>query len=125
MISRLTFLVRAASGMNALLGAALMFSPLVAGHPAASRPDAWAGLAVGGVIMAFGVARLPAPEEFPALSWANLALGACVLVSPWLLRFASNEDLMWSGVAVGGTVMMLAGTSARVTALIRQRLMRA
>ena len=121
MTSRLTLLARLSSGMNGLLGAAIMFSPLVSGHAAASRPDAWAGLGLGGIIMTFGVARLLAPEEFRALSWANLALGACILVSPWLLRFASNDDLMWAGVAVGTAVMVLAGTSARVTELIRQK----
>jgi hypothetical protein len=60
----------------------------------------------------------------PVLSWINLALGVCILISPWLLRFASNEDRMWAAVALGGSVMMLAAVSAKMTVLMRQKLSR-
>ncbi len=45
-------------------------------------------------------------------------------MSPWLLRFDSDEGRMWTAVAIGGTVMILATFSAKATLMMRQRLSR-
>ncbi len=116
---------RLASGLNGLLGAWIMFAPVVTGETAHhADPSIWAIVTLGGFLMIFGMMRLTRPEELPVLSWLNLALGACILLSPWLLRFAWDEDRMWTAVALGTTVMILAALSAKMTLLMRQRLAR-
>jgi len=113
-----------ASGINGLLGAWTMIAPIATGDLSGHNPDVWATLTLGGIVMTLGMTRALAPEELPVLSWVNLAAGVCILVSPWLMRFAANEDRMWTAVAVGGTVMILAALSAKVTLLMRHRLLR-
>ena len=120
----LTLIARLASGVNGLLGAWLMIAPLVTGDLSQHNSNVWAILALGGIVMAFGMTRLMSPEEWPVLSWINLVLGGCILVSPWLLRFASDEERMWAAVVLGGTIMVLAASSAKVTASMRQRVYR-
>jgi SPW repeat len=115
---------RVASGINGVLGAWVMLSPIAFGYVPHHDSDTWAALVVGGILMMFGMMRLLSPGELPILSWINLALGTFVLLSPWLLRFASNEARTWSDVALGAVVMVLAACSARVTLLMRQRLSR-
>lgn len=114
---------RLASGTNGLLGAWIMIAPLVTGNISDHNPAVWASLALGGFLMTFATTRLIAPEELPVLSWINLTLGGCILIAPWLLRFASDEDRMWAAVILGGTVMALAASSAKATLLMRHRLL--
>jgi hypothetical protein len=111
--------------MNGLLGACIMLLPLLSGGASHHNADVWAMLVVGGILMAFGMTRLLSPEDLPVLSWLNVALGACILLSPWLLRFASNETLMRADVTVGGVIMLLAAVSAKITLLTKQRPFRA
>jgi hypothetical protein len=118
---RLMLIGRVASGMNGLLGACMMVAPVVTGDISRHNPDVWVSLALGGIVMVLGMTRLISPEELPVLSWINLALGSCILLSPWLLRFASDEDQLWTAVTFGGTVMILAALSAKATLLVRQR----
>jgi hypothetical protein len=125
MSRHLTLVGRVASGLNGLLGACIMLSPVLLGYATHHDSDVWASLVIGGVLMIFGMTRLISPEELPLLSWLNLALGACVILSPWLFRFAADETRMWTAVALGGVVMVLAALSARVTLLLRQRVYRA
>ena len=124
MSPRMMVIVRLASGINGLLGAWIMVAPLVTGTLSDHNSDVWVTLSLGGILMSFGMTRLISPQEWPVLSWINLALGACILSSPWLLRFASDEDRMWTAVALGGTVMVLATLSAKLTLLMRQKLFR-
>jgi len=118
-------IARLASGINGLLGACMMLAPLFTGAVSDHNPLAWGILILGGIVMTFGMTRLFSPEELPALSWMNLAVGASIVLSPWLLRFAADEDRMWAAVAVGGTVMILAALSVKGTVSMRQRLFRA
>lgn len=121
---RLTLIGRAASAVNGMLGAWLMMSPIVSGYASYHDSDVWAVLVVGGTLMTFGMMRLLSPDELPVLSWLNFALGTFVLISPWLFRFSSDEARMWSDVALGAVVIMLAAFSARATLLMRKRLYR-
>jgi len=121
MSPRLILIGRLASGANALLGAGIMVAPLVTGNISQHNPAVWASLTLGGTLMSFGMTRLISPEEWPVLSWINLTLGACILIAPWLLGFASDEERRWTAVVLGGTVMVLAALSAEVTLLMRQR----
>jgi hypothetical protein len=40
--------------------------------------------------------------------WANLALGAWLLVSPWALGFSRSTVLMWNAVVLGVLIFVLA-----------------
>ena len=41
--------------------------------------------------------------------WASLALGAWLLVSPWVLGFSRTRPLMWNAVIFGALVLVFAG----------------
>jgi len=114
---------RFASGANGLVGAWIMVAPLVTGNLSQPNPAVWASLTLGGLLMIFGMTRSLAPDELPVLSWINLALGGCILTAPWLLRFATDDERMWTAVGLGGGVMAMAAASAKATLLMRQRLL--
>lgn len=112
---------RIASGVNCLLGVGIMISPLVFGFAARGGSFVLVSLTVGAAIMTLGMARFVAPGELPFLSWTNSVLGACILLSPWMFFFDSNQARMWTDVVAGGGVMLLAAVSATMTLVMRQR----
>ena len=93
----------------------MLVTPLLSVDATRHRSQIWASVFVGGIVMAFGMTRLMSPEGLRALSWANLVLGACILLSPWLFRFSSDEMLMWAGVIVGALIMAFAAMSVTMT----------
>lgn len=106
--------------VNALAAAFLFVSPWLlgfAGEQAASW-NAWiSGLVIAGLALA-AVVDLKEWEE-----WVNLILGLWVAVAPWLLGFAAIATAMWTHVAIGVGVAILAAVelwmihqSPRVTA---------
>ena len=51
-----------------------------------------------------------AVEAFRAWEeWVNVALGAWLLVSPWVLGFSRSGTLMWNAVIFGALVLVFAG----------------
>lgn len=40
--------------------------------------------------------------------WANLALGAWTIVSPWALGFAGNNAVAWSAWIIGAAIVVFA-----------------
>ncbi|NNM75187.1 SPW repeat protein [Enterovirga aerilata] len=91
--------------VNAIVGAGLFLSPWLFGfsdHQTASW-NAWTvGLLVAIVAVA-AVAQLQAWEE-----WVNLALGAWLIVSPWILGFTALASAFWCTLAAGLVVAVLA-----------------
>lgn len=90
-----------------LLGVWLFAAPWALGYmnlPAA----AWNSWIFGVVIAAFSVAALIQFQTWE--EWVNVAVGIWLLVSPWVLGFASNETAtaLWNHVAVGLVVGGLA-----------------
>jgi hypothetical protein len=61
------------------------------------------GIAVA-VLAAIALFAFAAWEE-----WINLALGAWLLVSPWLLGFSTSAALMWNAVIIGVLIALFAG----------------
>jgi hypothetical protein len=45
----------------------------------------------------------------PWEEWANFALGAWLLASPWVLGFSGSGLLMWNAVIFGALVLFFAG----------------
>lgn len=46
--------------------------------------------------------------------WANILIGAWVIVSPFALGFAQNSPVRWDNIAVGIAVVVLTFAAARV-----------
>jgi len=91
--------------INAIAAAFLFVSPWLFGFSGEQSPawNAWiSGLLIAGLALA-AVASLQEWEE-----WINLALGLWVAVAPWLLGFAGITYALWTHVAVGIGVAILA-----------------
>ncbi len=102
------------SGLDVLLGIWLLISPWVLMFQS--------GVAVGndvvlGIIVAIvaGI-RFSNPEQSTSgLSWLNFLLGFWVLISPWVLGFATLPAPLWNNIACGVAIMILAASSALST----------
>lgn len=84
--------------INLLLAACLFLSPWLLGFMGEAIParNAWivaAGLAV------IAIAALTAFAEWE--EWVNLALGAWLIIAPWMLGFAGHLEAMWTHVIFG------------------------
>ena len=91
--------------LNALLGLWLIVSPWALGFVSETAPawNAW----VPGVIIA--VAAIAALVAFHAWEeWVTAALGAWLVVSPWILGFVALTIAFWNTVLVGVVVAALA-----------------
>ena len=98
------------SGLNLIAGVWLIVSPFVL--TLAAFPDArWNNVAAGVAIAVLAAVRMGASNHF-GLSWVNTALGAWVLVSPWILGFATSATLRWNNVITGAVVALVALSSA-------------
>lgn len=88
-----------------LLGLWLFITPWVFTYPIPS-PQAWNAYVAGAVI-----AILAAFELYKTYFWAvvvNLLLGIWVAISPWVMKVASQRELMWNELIVGVAVIVLA-----------------
>ncbi|MFQ5775324.1 MAG: SPW repeat protein [Kiloniellaceae bacterium] len=102
---------------NLVLGLWIFASPWVLQHTMATGAEAtdmaannaamWSLYIVGIAVAALAVAALLAFQAWE--EWTNLALGAWLFVSPWVLGFSSSALLMWNAVIVGALVVVLAG----------------
>jgi hypothetical protein len=98
-----------ASGGTLVLGLWLAISPWVLGYltPAAL----WNSVIVGIAIALLASARLAMPTRVAAVpSWINVALGAWLIVSPFLLNY-TLAGVTWNSVIVGALVAIMAFAS--------------
>jgi hypothetical protein len=90
--------------INLLLAIALIVSPWVMGFAAGT---AMSNAVVAGIIIgAIAIAALVSFAQWE--EWANLLLGVWVLISPWVLGFDGNFNALWTHVAIGLAVAILA-----------------
>jgi hypothetical protein len=108
--------VRTASSTNAILGVWLMISPWVFGFVMTARDTALNSIVVGLLIVIFGSLRYRSPHNRVGLSWANFALGAWTVLSPWIYSYTSEVVPLWNSVIVGFAVLALAIWSGSATA---------
>lgn len=97
---------KAQDWINLILAVCLFVSPWVIGFAAEIEP-AWNAWIVGVTLAALSVATLSVFAEWE--EWANLVLGLWLVVSPWLLGFATNMNAMWTHVILG---VLVAAVSA-------------
>jgi SPW repeat len=107
--------VKTASSTNAVLGIWLLISPWVYGYVATARNTAWNSIVVGLLVLIFGSLRYRSPHDRVSLSWANVALGAWTVLSPWIYSYTSDIGPLWNSVIVGFVVIALAVWSGSAT----------
>ena len=90
---------------NAILGAILFITPWLFGFSNESRP-AWNAWICGAVVALVALAAVIQFQEWE--EWLNGAIGLWVLISPWILGFATNASALWSHVVLGVLVAALA-----------------
>jgi hypothetical protein len=100
---------------NLLLGLWVIVSPWTIAHVMAS-PGNPAGVTDAAMwnhyVIGIIVAILAAVALFAFAAWeewVNVALGAWLLISPWLLGFSASAALMWNAVIIGVLVVGFAG----------------
>jgi hypothetical protein len=98
--------------VNVVLGLWLIVSPWVLGYAVQTTP-AWNAYVLGVVIAVAAVAALVSFHAWE--EWVNVALGAWLVVSPWILGFAASTTALWNQIVVGIIVGGLALWSAMAT----------
>jgi hypothetical protein len=100
-----------------LLGLYCAVSPWIV-HYTTSQPDLVPHNLIMGIaiaLLALGFTR--APERMYGLSWAMCALGAWMIVSPWIVGDGPDAGVIWNNVIVGALAVILglicAGTAAK------------
>jgi len=87
--------------VNAVLGLWLLASPWVIGYDDGSTAM-WNGVVSGVLLAALALGAVFIPRAWE--EWAQGAIGAWLIASPWALGFASREapmlNAMWVGIAV-------------------------
>lgn len=91
--------------LNALLGAWLALSPWVLGFQHQMAPTA-SGVIVGLALIAASLGAVFMPRAWE--EWSQAILGLWMIVSPWVLDFSSQMDIMRVAVASGIVVLALA-----------------
>ncbi|MGW5640676.1 SPW repeat protein [Streptomyces sp. NPDC003832] len=102
-----------------LLGLYCAVSPWIV-HYTTSQPDLVPHNLVIGIaiaLLALGFTR--APERMYGLSWAMCALGAWMIVSPWIVGDSPDAGVVWNNIIIGALAVILglvcAMTAARST----------
>ncbi|MDX8482757.1 SPW repeat protein [Mesorhizobium sp. VK24D] len=85
-----------------VLAICLFISPWVIGFTAAVMP-AWNAWIVGVLLGALALATLSVFAEWE--EWVNLVLGLWLIVSPWVLHFAADRNVMITHVVLGVLVV--------------------
>lgn len=108
---RLSTQVRAASGLNILLGLWLILAPWALAYSVIETAT-WNSVIVGLAVTLLAAIRLANPLRFEALSWLNFALGLWLILSPFLLNFQEVDSAMWNSVVVGLIILVPSAWSA-------------
>jgi hypothetical protein len=107
--------------VNLVLGLWLIVSPGVLGFATEPTPI-WNAWVVGVVIAVAALAALIAFNQWE--EWVEVALGAWLIISPYLLGFSAQTNATWNQVIVGIIVGGLAVWSAMVAPETTGRTMR-
>lgn len=91
--------------LNLVLGAALFVSPWILGFASDAAPSSNA-FAVGAIIALMALAALFAFQAWE--EWVSAALGAWLVIAPWVLGFATHATAMYTHVVIGLATLVLA-----------------
>jgi len=91
--------------INLVLGVWLIVSPLALGY-AAQTSAAWNAYSIGVVIAVLSAAALWQFQKWE--EWLSAALGAWLIISPWILGFSEGHVATWNQIIIGIVVGALA-----------------
>lgn len=91
---------------NLLLGAWLFASPWVMNYASELPKAAWNAYLLGAAVALFAAIAVYMPKAWE--EGINIALGAWLVISPWVLGFAASQNIMLNAVIVGVLVLALA-----------------
>jgi hypothetical protein len=96
---------------NLVLGAWLFISPWILGFSALSTPaiNAWV---FGAIVALLALAALYAYQKWE--EWLSAAIGVWVFVSPWVLGFSYDVNILWNSLIVGALLVILALWSVNI-----------
>ncbi|MGP4110711.1 SPW repeat protein [Streptomyces sp. 4N509B] len=102
-----------------LAGLYVAVSPWVVGFTA-GQPDLMINnLIVGLALAVLALGFTTAPERMYGLSWAICAIGAWLVISPWIVGDSPDGGVILSNVIVGGVVFLLGLASVAAAAKAR------
>lgn len=84
------------------------FIPYLFSASIAEGAVAWSHHVVGAAITVIGIAALSRNRRWE--EWVEIALGAWLIVSPWLLGFTDMTELAWNSVIAGAAVVVLSAS---------------
>jgi SPW repeat len=93
-------------GGNLLLGVWLFISPWALNYAAGMPIAAWNATILGAAIVVLAAVAMYMPRVWEER--INMALGVWMIISPWVLRFATEKNLMMNAVIIGVLVTGLA-----------------
>jgi uncharacterized membrane protein len=94
------------SWCNLILGIWLIISPWVIGFPTSAATGIT--FVVGIAVLIAAIVALSSYEAARGARWLNLILGIWVVISPWVLRFATSSNATASNVIAGALVVIFA-----------------
>ena len=97
---------------NLILGLWLVISPWALSYMMETIPT-WNAIIVGVVIAVAAIGALVAFHKWE--EWVNVALAVWLIVSPFVLDYASNTTVLWNQIIVGALVGILALWAALTT----------
>lgn len=92
-----------------LLGIWLFLSPWIVGYYLTNSVAAWNGWILGVAIVVFSAIALSIAQVWPKV--VNIILGIWMIISPWVLAFATNRNAETNDVIVGILVIIFAATA--------------
>jgi hypothetical protein len=98
---------RTASILNILAGIWLIIAPFIVGFGGLTAPMV-NSVVLGAVVLILAAIRTANPLRGQGLSWINLLLGIWLIISPWVVGFASAAAATRNTVIFGIVVGILA-----------------
>jgi hypothetical protein len=96
--------------INLILGAWLFLSPWILNYTV-SQGAAWNAYILGIAIIVFTIIALSTPK--PWEEWVNTALGVWLIISPWVVGFATQAAATWNAVILGIIVLAISLEATR------------
>lgn len=107
-------MARWASGLNVLAGLWLIAAPFVLAFDGI-QVALWNHVIAGVAVVAMAAIRAFSPERLEGMSYANAAVGAWMIASPFILAYSDTTVAMNNSIVTGVIILALAAFSAYET----------
>lgn len=89
--------------VNLIVGIWLFSSPMIFGYR--GNEYVWNSYVFGGGVILFSVWALTDRKIWE--EWINLIIGIWIIISPWVLDFAIDVDVLWNTIIIGIAISTL------------------